>query len=369
MNEATVETKETSQSNSDSKKSGSSGVLLFVLFLLVFSLAGAGAWFYFSFQKIIGTSDEKFTQLESGLVSSQRQLSNRLNQISSGNKTLAEQLEANQTKVAFHDQQLAQLAGGKRADWLLSEVEYLLRLANQRLNLERDAKGAELMLSAADQVIREIDDPSLTPARVVLAEEILALQSVPGADIQGVYASLNSLMTNISNMPDADSIFLNERGEKQELFGEAAPSAFDKMIEALREAVSIRRLDEPVKPMLSPNQNFFLSQNLRLMLEQAALAVLARDDDAFQAGLQKSEDWLRIYFDTSHQNVSAQLESIQALKTKQLSYDLPDISRSLRLIKAHVESMYRSHQLNLNSPQSFPSENGVTNTDSAEEVK
>ena len=43
-------------------------------------------------------------------------------------------------------------------EWKLAEVEYLLRIANHRILMERDVVAARDLLSAADAVLNDLDD-------------------------------------------------------------------------------------------------------------------------------------------------------------------------------------------------------------------
>ncbi len=269
--------------------------------------------------------------------------------LSQSQLALSNQLSALSQKLSYNAQQLAQLSGGNRNDWLLSEAEYLLRLANQRLSLEQDIQGAELILSAADGVLKEIDDPALLPARIAVAEELLSLQGLANTDIQGAQATLRALMKNIPSIPERNQSnalrnnSLNDESANIEIIN--AENWLDQVIHELKKAVVIQRLDEAVTPLLPPEQKYYLQHNLRLMYEQSSLALVERNDESFQGSLAQAEQWLNEYFATEHPLVKAQLETITQLKAYRLSIVLPDISQSLRLVKARIEAMYRNHQL------------------------
>jgi uroporphyrin-3 C-methyltransferase len=59
-------------------------------------------------------------------------------------------LAGKQQSVGDQVSVLAALVGRSQQGWSLAEVEYLLRIANQRLQLQRDLKTAQLALQAAD---------------------------------------------------------------------------------------------------------------------------------------------------------------------------------------------------------------------------
>ena len=65
----------------------------------------------------------------------------------------------------------------------------------------------------------------------------------------------------------------------------------------LRNVIRIEVSDRPAAPLVSPQQSFFLRENLRLRLLSARLALLSRDERAFKADLDAAASWLEQYFD------------------------------------------------------------------------
>src|SRR5690606_4319733 len=62
-------------------------------------------------------------------------------------------------------QRLEGLLDGSRQDWRLDEAEHLLRLATLRLSALQDVTSAEALVLAADEILREQDDPAAFAAR------------------------------------------------------------------------------------------------------------------------------------------------------------------------------------------------------------
>jgi uncharacterized protein HemX len=83
--------------------------------------------------------------------------------------------------------------GKTRGDWLLADAEYLLSVANQRLQLMGDVATTIQALEAADQRLRESGDAAAYKVRAQLAKELDALSKIVGADIVGIYATLQAL--------------------------------------------------------------------------------------------------------------------------------------------------------------------------------
>ncbi|WP_210397165.1 uroporphyrinogen-III C-methyltransferase [Motiliproteus sediminis] len=242
-------------------------------------------------------------------------------------------------------QQINSIGTDSRRDWLLAEVEYLLRLANQRVLMESSASGALTLLQSADKILKETDDVSVYNVRKALASDIAALEAVPRLDVDGTFlrlAALNEQVNKLRLLPITDRHQIPSMLKEitpdsvsdswQQGMAEAWAGAMDK----LGNLIVIQHRDEPVKPLLSPEQHFFLQQNLHLMLEQAQLALLQGEQAAFDASLSKARDWVATYFQADDSTTKALLNGISQLQGTQVAPTLPDISGSLRTLKAYL---------------------------------
>ncbi|WP_230369756.1 uroporphyrinogen-III C-methyltransferase [Paludibacterium denitrificans] len=68
---------------------------------------------------------------------------------------------------------------------------------------------------------------------------------------------------------------------------------------ALGELVHIRRLDKPEALLLSPEQAFFLRENLKMRLLDARLALIQRDGTTFAADIDAAQRYAQRYFDSN----------------------------------------------------------------------
>ena len=351
-----TETQKTLTPPPTAARNNTRSILPLVIATLLISILIAGAGFYV-WQSLINQErslrqyvDTRNTKFESGLSSFEKSNKSQANTTKESlQKLLDNQLKLGE-QLRFNTQKLALIGGSSRTDWLLSEAEYLLRLGNQRLGIEHDSKGTEHILIAADKVLEEIDDPALLPIRVALAEEIYALQRISGIDTQGIYAKLNALTQNLNTLSQVTPKNKKlEQGIVQKQIEASEPitrSVLEQVWSDLKQAVSIQRMDNKVEPLLTPEQEHYLKLNLRLMLEQASLSVLNYDDQSYQSSLDKAQAWLTRYFNLKDKQVTKVNTTISELRTLTLTATLPDISQSLRLLKAHIESMYRNHSLN-----------------------
>jgi uroporphyrin-3 C-methyltransferase len=260
----------------------------------------------------------------------------------------------------FHTQKLSDLGARSRTDWLLAEAEYLMHLANQRLILEEDITSAEAILTSADKIIEEINDPGLFEIRQALANEVVSLQQVSHLDYQGLYLKLNALITSLDKLEQTSFLRDNTPEKKIEKIEEATTEEVSKILAIwssiwndLKKVISIRRLDQAVEPLLAPEQDYYLKQNLRLMLEQASLALIDKNTIIYQSSLKKALTWMNRYFTQEDKKIIELQNTLAEMSTFKIDQTLPDISKSLRLTKMKIEKFYKQHSINkLSTPDS-----------------
>jgi len=255
------------------------------------------------------------------------------------------ELIATQQRQIDHTAQSLLEAGSRtRTDWLLAEAEYLLRIANQRLLIEKDIRGAASALASADDVLKESDDVGVYPVRQQLAREILALKGISDVDRTGLYLKLEAAINSIHQLTDQALIseqapgFVGIANENETEAGEPTLLArtWHRFKSTLMQIVVIRRMDEPVKPLLSPDQSAYARLNLQLMLEEAEMAVLRGNQELYKRALTKARDTIDGWYDASNPQVIALSETLRELIGHDVDPTLPDISKSLALLKARL---------------------------------
>ncbi|MCW8875371.1 MAG: uroporphyrinogen-III C-methyltransferase, partial [Gammaproteobacteria bacterium] len=120
-----------------------------------------------------------------------------------------ERLQQTQQAVERSVSQLRAQLGRGQDGWLLAEVEYLLRIANQRLQLQRDVGTALAALRAADARLHDLSDPGYLAVREALAREMTELQAVPVPDTGGLALKLASLEGRVDELRPAGARYLS----------------------------------------------------------------------------------------------------------------------------------------------------------------
>jgi len=219
---------------------------------------------------------------------------------------------------------------GSRDEWVLAEIEQALLIANQQLQLAGNVRAALVALETADARLARLDRPQLTALRRVISQDIERLKAAPYVDLVGMVLRLDNVMKAVDSLP------LAMEGRPLPAEDAAVPpgggfwaNLWHETVQDLRRLVRIQNAEKPEVPLLSPEQAFFLRENLKLRLLGARLALLARDETSFKADLDAASDWLKRYYDSGSKPVAAALSTVTQLAQSQVSIELPDISASL----------------------------------------
>ena len=237
------------------------------------------------------------------------------------------QLQALVGDVAQAQTRLDIIEDNRATEYLLAEVEYLLRIAIQRVQAGRDLDTGLALLKSADTTLASSDDAAFFPIRKALASEIAALRSVPSVDRTGIYLELAAAAEQVDNL----------RMSPSEIAGAPVPEASDDAIEGamktLASFVTIRRRENAVEPLLAPAEAAYVRQNLRLMLEQSQLALLEGDSETWKASLERAQIWANRYFMADDAPTQGLIATLGPLASTEIAPELPAIGESLNQLR------------------------------------
>jgi uroporphyrin-3 C-methyltransferase len=222
-----------------------------------------------------------------------------------------------------------------RGDWLLSETDFLLSTANRKLRFDRDAASAIAALEEANDRLQLLNDPSLIQVRATVTRDVQALRRVPAIDRSNLAMQLSAIIEGLDDLPLAQGLAtpVHNQGEEQSGRIEGWRGVLPNLWSDIKGLVRVHRLEEPVLPLLPPEQRFFLRQNLSLKLETARAALLQKDAGTWRASLTEAQAWLGRYYDGSTPAVRSALETVTKLRAIDVAPPLPDIGESLRQLR------------------------------------
>lgn len=328
---------------------------VWLVLLLVIGAAGYGAWYFMQ-----QTSEQRAlldnlqiqvqeqqrstqTQQETLVADIEQQMAEQQDAMQEGMNELAQRVDNTAARVLA-------MSSLNRDDWKLAEAEYLLRLANQRVLLERNSSNAVALAQTVDKILRDLNDPDLFPVRKALASEMSELTLAGDIDREGVYLRLLALSEQMEKLP-----LIEPLGTTEEIWPEDEPQVDDSLwvkvkrgfigvLQKFSHHLRVRDHAQPVPAILPPDNQLYLKQNMRLMLEQAQAALLREEAEVYQASLQKAQDWLKLYFPLNTQSVAAQAE-LAELQMVIITQSLPNFAESTALLKAYLERKHKQSVL------------------------
>lgn len=336
----------TSSASAPIKKHTASFALLWLFVVLIVAAICYGALFVLqqskSQQQIINSLRSQVEQQAQASETRQQLLEDNLNQefveqqaaIQINLNDLAEQVDSNNAR-------LLSLSSVNRDEWKLQEAQYLLRLADQRILLEKDSQNALALAISADDVLRDMDQADLVGVRKLLAEEIAVLKLAGIIDREGIYLRLSALSNQIDAIPfieplgSQDEVLEEEAIPVDETFKQKLTRSFYNVLHKLGSYVRVRDHGKTINAVLPPSEQKYLQQNLRLMLEQAQVALLRNEESIYQESLVKAQNWINQYY-SLNEKATAVLEELQALQQEEISPDLTNFSNSSSALTEYI---------------------------------
>jgi uroporphyrin-3 C-methyltransferase len=335
-----------------------SGIVGTILGLVALGVASFAAYNSWQVKEVLGQSNA--TAQISDLSGRLSQLTQQVNRSEGNFSGVVTQLEAtstaNDAALLAIEERVSEVVAGLRQqlgtsseDWLIAEAEYLLRLANQRVAMEDDAAGAIKLFEAADQIIREAEGIVAFELREAIAMDIAALRGVSNVDIQGIFVELGALAGQIDVLEQKRLQYVppviaeqNATESEQQSLTARALAFLVRIGDRLASLVDYRNDGESIKPILPPEEEYDLKQNLALKIQLAQLGLLRGNQEIYEQSLLDAVEWVDQYFNSEASLTLSVRESLARLSGVDVSRNLPEVSGSLREIRKLMSQFHES---------------------------
>ena len=225
------------------------------------------------------------------------------------------------------------------SDWLIHEAEYLVRVAARTMWLERDTTAAISLLRDADNRLKELNQPKFLAVRALINEDIEALALMPTLQNQEAILTLMALNKQIPTLALAGANLAQAIDETKEDFTlsndvadwqENLAKTWQKF---LNDFITVRRRTGMAEPLITPDQQQHLRQNLSLKVQLVQWAASEQKQEVYQQTLLDIQQWLNEFFDMELAVNQKFYQAIEQLKLNTIYYDYPSDLRSLSAIK------------------------------------
>lgn len=223
-----------------------------------------------------------------------------------------------------------------RDETALAEVEQMLLIAGQQMQLSSNVKAALIAMQSADARLQRMDRPVFNGLRKSISQDMDKLRALPSVDITGMNYELDNLLASVDGL----SLVYQRRTLGVPVVAVPPPAdetAWQKLLrEIWQEAKQLVRIENTGKaeiPLLPPNQEFFLRENLKMRLLSARLALLSRDEESFKQEVKIAQQWIGRYFDSKASETQTMQNALKKLAAASINIELPDISASLQAVR------------------------------------
>lgn len=344
----------TPQPENAEKKNGSSKVplVLSVVAIAIALATGAGMYNLVKKQNTSQTSANdtlvtQVTALQKAQESQKTELEGVIKQQADQLATAKHQQDALAKQLDEVQQKVATISGSDAKTWQLAQADFLVKLSGRKLWSDQDVTTAAALLKSADASLADMNDPSLIGARRAITEDIASLSGVAQVDYDGIILKVNQLSNQIDNLRLADnntddSPMDADGGELSSSLGEWRVNLQKSWQSFMDSFITIRRRDETAVPLLAPNQDVYLRENIRSRLLVAAQAVPRHQEQTYKQALDNVSTWVRAYYDTDDATTKAFLDELDALSQQSINMDVPDTLQSQAILEKLMQTRVRN---------------------------
>jgi len=252
--------------------------------------------------------------------------------------------EAKLAEVSLQRTQLEELMQSlsrSRDENLVVDIDSALRLAQQQSQLTGSIEPLLAALKSADLRVTRAAQPRLTPLQRAIARDVARIKATALADTPALLVKLDELVVLADDLPIANAV---GNTAAQSSSGKAADGGKRKAdepppqwwvrlggvaLDEFRNLVRVSRVEDPDAALLSPEQSFFLRENLKLRLLNARLGLLSRQIESARADLATAATAMTRYFDAGSRKTQTAQALLQQVQGQMRSLDIPRIDDTL----------------------------------------
>ena len=272
-------------------------------------------------------------QQDSGSQASEaRTLSRQAENVSRETAAKLALLEARVAETSLQRTQLEELIQSlarSRDENVLADLDAAIRVALQQAAITGSAEPLVLTLKQADERLARYNQPRLERVRRAVAQDLERTRGAGVTDITVLTIRLDEVVRQIDELPLLSAPERRAAARTAQAAASVAPAASasgwnlqigDRWREVgmgfwqeVKSLVRVTRIDQPEAMLVTPEQAFFLRENLKLRLLNARLALLSRQFDTAQADLREAQVALDRYFDRSTRRVAVASELLRTV--------------------------------------------------------
>jgi uroporphyrin-3 C-methyltransferase len=254
--------------------------------------------------------------------------------------------EARLAEVSLQRRQLEDLMQSlsrSRDENLVVDIDSAVRLAQQQAQLTGSVEPLLAALRSADLRVTRAAQPRLTQLQRAIARDVARIKATAVADTPSLLLKLDELVSLADELPIANAVG-SSAGSAATAGAKGLEAAKRKEQESvlswwsrlglqvqdeLRSLVRVSRIESPDAALLSPEQSFFLRENLKLRLLNARLGLLSRQVESARGDLGTAALAMGNYFDSGSRKTQTAVALLQQVQAQMRVLEVPRIDDTL----------------------------------------
>ena len=311
------------------------GAIAFVLFAAAAMLLSGLLW-----QKLSSIQEQLARQSadSGGQALEARTLARQAQELSRETAARLAVAETKISEVALQRTQLDELMKSlsrSRDENLVVDIESAILLAQQQSQLTGSLEPLLAALKSADQRVARAAQPRLNPLQRAMARDVDRIKAATVADTPSLLVKMDELVRMADELPVTNAVGLANlpAGAAKATPAPVPANWWERSLAMLqdeaRRLLRVSRIEQPEAALLSPEQSFFLRENLKLKLLNARLGLLARQTESSRADLAAAAQSVNKYFDRSSRKTQAALTLLQQVQAQMMNLELPRLDGTL----------------------------------------
>jgi len=258
------------------------------------------------------------------------------------NAERAESVRQLSGRIGRVEDQMDRLLAVDRRAWLGQEAVFLTRLAGQRLLVARDVDAALALLEQADALLRDTGEPTFEGVRLAIARDRAALAAVPRVDQVGLYATLSGLIDQVDKLQlefEAPAAAAGVAVPPDAGWWAQAASGWHAAMAKLSDHLIVRRRSDEIAQLMTPEWAALARQNIRMLIEQAQIAMLSANQPLFDRSLQRASGFVALFAEQDEERVTSIVQTLDALGGEMIAPELPELIETRSLLEGEVERL------------------------------
>lgn len=288
-----------------------------------------------------------------------RTLAKEVQELVHATNTRVAVVEARMAEVSLQRSQLEALVqdlSRSREDTLAEDIEAALRLAEQQAQLTGSLEPLLASLKSAQKRLERAAQPRYLLLQRAMEQDIERLRQTPVADTASLLLRLDEVLRWVNELPlqngqpltaqdslpsrhiSPEALAQSQEATAQNSFWapwhQRARLLWQGARSQAQQLLQVSRITHPEAALLSPEQSFFLRQNLKLQLLNARLAILARQYPAAQTDLHSAQQRIDKYFVPDARQTHRAQAALAQLQAYLQDSQLPNLNETFAALAA-----------------------------------